>query len=354
MNACESILGLSPYQGGKPIEELERELGIKNVIKLASNENPLGASLKVVEAMKLSLKEVHRYPDGNGYGLKKAISEYLDVATEMISLGNGSNELLELIARVFVCKKTDEVIFSQYAFVVYPLVTQALGATAKVAPAKDYGHDLNAMLDLINDNTKIIFVANPNKHTGTMISDDEIYNFLNRVPSHIPVVLDQAYFEYLNVNDQAIDWLKVFGNLIITRTFSKAYGLAGLRVGYSVCSPTIADFINRVREPFNVNHTAQKAAICALSDLDYLKESRQVNDNGLRQLEQGFKNLKLSYIPSHANFIAVKFINAMKIYNSLLKEGVIVRPVEMDNFLRISIGTSEENTYLLKALEKIL
>ncbi len=338
MNACESILGLSPYQGGKPIEELERELGIKNVIKLASNENPLGASLKVVEAIKLSLKEVHRYPDGNGYELKKAISEYLDVATEMISLGNGSNELLELIARVFVCKKTDEVIFSQYAFVVYPLVTQALGATARVAPAKDYGHDLIAMLELINDNTKLIFIANPNNPTGTLVSDNE----------------NQAYFEYLNINDQAIDWLKVFGNLIITRTFSKAYGLAGLRVGYSICSPTIADFINRVREPFNVNHTAQIAAVCALSDLDYLKESRKVNDSGLKQLEQGFKRLKLNYIPSHANFIAVKFSNAMKIYKSLLKEGVIVRPVEMDNFLRISIGTSEENTYLLRALEKIL
>ena len=354
MNACESILGLSPYQGGKPIEELERELGIKNVVKLASNENPLGASPKVVEAMKLSLKDVHRYPDGNGYELKKAISENLDVATEMISLGNGSNELLELIARVFVCKKTDEVIFSQYAFVVYPLVTQALGATAKVAPAKDYGHDLNAMLDLINDNTKLIFVANPNNPTGTMVSDDEIYDFLNKIPSRIPVVLDQAYFEYLNINDQAIEWLKKFDNLIITRTFSKAYGLAGLRVGYSVCSPTIADYINRVREPFNVNHTAQIAAICALSDLDYLKESRKVNDSGLRQLEKGFKRLKLSYIPSHANFIAVKFSNAMEIYNSLLKEGVIVRPVEMDNFLRISIGTAEENTYLLQSLEKIL
>jgi len=354
MNACESILGLNPYQGGKPIEELERELGIKNVIKLASNENPLGASLKVVEAMKLSLKEIHRYPDGNGYELKKAISEYLDIATETISLGNGSNELLELIARVFVCKKTDEVIFSQYAFVVYPLVTQALGATARVAPAKDYGHDLSAMLELINDNTKLIFVANPNNPTGTLVSDDEIYNFLIKVPSHIPVVLDQAYFEYLNIDDQAIAWLKEFDNLIITRTFSKAFGLAGLRVGYSICSPIIADFINRVREPFNVNHTAQVAAICALSDLDYLKESRKVNDSGLRQLGQGFKRLKLSYIPSYANFIAVKFSNAMKIYKSLLKEGVIVRPVEMDNFLRISIGTSEENTYLLRALKKIL
>ncbi len=354
MNACESILGLSPYQGGKPIEELERELGIKNVIKLASNENPLGASLKVVEAIKLSLKDAHRYPDGNGYELKRAISQHLDVALEMISLGNGSNELLELIARVFVCKNTDEVIFSQYAFVVYPLVTQALGATAKVAPAKDYSHDLNAMLELINDNTKLIFIANPNNPTGTLVSDDEIYNFLIKIPSDIPVVLDQAYFEYLNVSDEVVDWLNEFDNLIITRTFSKAYGLAGLRVGYSVCSPIIADFINRVREPFNVNHTAQVAAICALSDLDYLEQSKKVNNNGLRQLESGFKKLKLSYIPSHANFIAVKFSNAMKIYNDLLKEGVIVRPVEMDNFLRISIGTTEENTYLLRALEKIL
>ena len=354
MNACESILGLNPYQGGKPIEELERELGIKNVIKLASNENPLGASLKVVEAIKLSLKDAHRYPDGNGYELKRAISQHLDVALEMISLGNGSNELLELIARVFVCKNTDEVIFSQYAFVVYPLVTQALGATAKVAPAKDYSHDLNAMLELINDNTKLIFIANPNNPTGTLVSDDEIYNFLIKIPSDIPVVLDQAYFEYLNVSDEAVDWLNEFDNLIITRTFSKAYGLAGLRVGYSVCSPIIADFINRVREPFNVNHTAQVAAICALSDLDYLEESKKVNINGLRQLEKGFKKLKLTYIPSHANFIAVKFSNAMKIYNDLLKEGVIVRPVEMENFLRISIGTTEENTYLLRALEKIL
>jgi len=354
MNACESILGLNPYQGGKPIEELERELGIRNVIKLASNENPLGPSLKVVEAMRLSLKEVHRYPDGNGYELKKSISGHLGVATEMISLGNGSNELLELVARVFVCCKTDEVIFSQYAFVVYPLVTKALGATAKVAPAKEYGHDLKAMIELVNDNTKLIFVANPNNPTGTLLKDDEIYNFLIKVPSSIPVVLDQAYFEYLDINDQAIDWLKEFDNLIITRTFSKAYGLAGLRVGYSVCSPTIADFINRIREPFNVNHTAQIAAICALSDLDYLKESKKVNETGLSQLEKGFKRLQLKYIPSYANFIAVEFSNAMEIYNSLLKEGIIVRPVEMDNFLRISVGTAEENTYLLQALEKIL
>ena len=354
MNACESILGLSPYQGGKPIDELARELGLKNITKLASNENPLGVSAAVKEAVFNSLSSINRYPDGNCFELKKAIAEKLSVMPDMISLGNGSNELLELIARVFVSKKTDEVIFSQYAFVVYPLVTQALGATAKVSPAKNYGHDLNSMLSLISENTKLIFVANPNNPTGTLLSDDQLYAFLQKVPNDVPVVLDQAYFEYLNVDDHAIDWLKEFDNLIITRSFSKAYGLAGLRVGYSVCSPLIADFINRIREPFNVNYTAQVAAIAALSDDNHLKDSVEINTNGYEQLTSGFNSLKLNYIPSHANFIAVEFNNAMNIYNDLLKEGVIVRPVEMKGYLRISIGTSNENDHLLSALKKVL
>ncbi|MGK0420210.1 MAG: histidinol-phosphate aminotransferase [Candidatus Pseudothioglobus sp.] len=354
MNACESILGLSPYQGGKPIDELARELGLKNITKLASNENPLGVSSAVKEAVFNSLSSINRYPDGNCFELKKAISEKLSVTTNMISLGNGSNELLELIARVFVSKKTDEIIFSQYAFVVYPLVTQALGATAKVSPAADYGHDLNSMLSLISKNTKLIYVANPNNPTGTLLSDDELYSFLKKVPKNVPVVLDQAYFEYLNIEDHSIGWLKEFENLIITRTFSKAYGLAGLRVGYSLCSPLIADFINRVREPFNVNYTAQVAAIAALSDDDYLKDSITVNTDGYLQLTTGFDSLNLSYIPSHANFIAVEFNNAMNTYNDLLKEGVIVRPVEMSGYLRISIGTSDENMHLLSALKKVL
>ena len=354
MNACESILGLSPYQGGKPIDELARELGLKNITKLASNENPLGVSAAVKEAVFNSLSSINRYPDGNCFELKKAIAEKLSVMPDMISLGNGSNELLELIARVFVSKKTDEVIFSQYAFVVYPLVTQALGATAKVSPAKNYGHDLNSMLSLISENTKLIFVANPNNPTGTLLSDDQLYAFLQKVPNNVPVVLDQAYFEYLNVDDLAIDWLKEFDNLIITRSFSKAYGLAGLRVGYSVCSPLIADFINRIREPFNVNYTAQVAAIAALSDDNHLKDSVEINTNGYEQLTSGFDSLKLNYIPSHANFIAVEFNNAMNIYNDLLKEGVIVRPVEMKGYLRISIGTSNENDHLLSALKKVL
>jgi histidinol-phosphate aminotransferase len=354
MNACESILGLSPYQGGKPIDELARELGLKNITKLASNENPLGVSSAVKEAVFNSLSSINRYPDGNCFELKKAISEKLSVTTNMISLGNGSNELLELIARVFVSKKTDEIIFSEYAFVVYPLVTQALGATAKVSPAADYGHDLNSMLSLISKNTKLIYVANPNNPTGTLLSDDELYSFLKKVPKNVPVVLDQAYFEYLNIEDHSIGWLKEFENLIITRTFSKAYGLAGLRVGYSLCSPLIADFINRVREPFNVNYTAQVAAIAALSDDDYLKDSITVNTDGYLQLTNGFDSLNLSYIPSHANFIAVEFNNAMNTYNDLLKEGVIVRPVEMSGYLRISIGTSDENMHLLSALKKVL
>ena len=354
MNACESILGLSPYQGGKPIDELARELGLKNITKLASNENPLGVSSAVKEAVFNSLSSINRYPDGNCFELKKAISEKLSVTTNMISLGNGSNELLELIARVFVSKKNDEIIFSEYAFVVYPLVTQALGATAKVSPAADYGHDLNSMLSLISKNTKLIYVANPNNPTGTLLGDDELYSFLKKVPKNVPVVLDQAYFEYLNIEDHSIGWLKEFENLIITRTFSKAYGLAGLRVGYSLCSPLIADFINRVREPFNVNYTAQVAAIAALSDDDYLKDSITVNTDGYLQLTTGFNSLNLSYIPSHANFIAVEFNNAMNTYNDLLKEGVIVRPVEMSGYLRISIGTSDENMHLLSALKKVL
>ena len=354
MNACESILGLSPYQGGKPIEELARELGLSKISKLASNENPLGVSQKVQKAINESLSNLNRYPDGNCFELKEAIAKKHGVSSSMVSLGNGSNELLELIARVFVSEHSDEVIFSQYAFVVYPLVTQALGATAVVSPAKEFGHDLDAMLSLISNQTKLIFVANPNNPTGTLLSDDDVYSFLKQVPINIPAVLDQAYFEYLNIDDQAIGWLNEFENLIISRTFSKAYGLAGLRVGYSICSAQIADYINRVREPFNVNHTAQMAAIAALGDDKYLSDSVKMNSDGYSQLVKGFEAFKLNYIPSYANFIAVEFKDAMSTYNNLLKEGVIVRPVEMKNYLRISIGTPNENNHLLEALGKVL
>jgi len=354
MSVCESILSLSPYQGGKPISELQRELGLDHVVKLASNENPLGPGSKALEAIQLASSDISRYPDGNGFELKQAIATHLSVTSETITLGNGSNDILELIARAYVCRAKDEVIFSQYAFVVYPLVTQALGATAVVTPANEFGHDLDAMLASITENTKLIFIANPNNPTGTLLSDDAVYTFLSKVPSSIVVVLDQAYVEYLDATDNAITWLNKFDNLIITRTFSKAYGLAGLRVGYSISNTEIADYLNRIRQPFNVNHIAQSAAVAAIADKGFLARSVAANKSGLLQISQGFDRLGLSYIPSYANFIAVEVADAGKTYQKLLEKGFIVRPVEMQNYLRISVGTRNENEAFLDALKSIL
>jgi len=354
MSVCESILSLTPYQGGRPISEIQREYGLSNVIKLASNENPLGVSKKVQEAIKSAITQIGRYPDGNGYYLKDALAKKLSVSAKSITLGNGSNDILELIPRAYVCSKDDEVIFSQYAFVVYPLVTKAIGAKAIVAPANDFGHDLNAMYEAITDKTKVIFIANPNNPTGTLLSNEEIYNFLKKVSKDIIVVLDQAYIEYLDVEDVYIDWLKDFPNLVITRSFSKAYGLAGLRVGYSISSEEIADYLNRIRQPFNVNLIAQEAAIAALSDADFLAESVKVNSDGLLQLEEGFRSLGLKFIKSHANFISVKVSNSMELNQKLLEKGIIVRPVEMKDYLRISVGTYAENAKFLEILKEII
>ena len=354
MSVCESILSLTPYQGGRPISEIQREYGLSNVIKLASNENPLGVSKKVQEAIKSAVTQIGRYPDGNGYYLKDALAKKLSVSAKSITLGNGSNDILELIPRAYVCSKDDEVIFSQYAFVVYPLVTKAIGAKAIVTPANDFGHDLNAMYEAITDKTKVIFIANPNNPTGTLLSNEEIYNFLKKVSNDIIVVLDQAYIEYLDVEDVYIDWLKDFPNLVITRSFSKAYGLAGLRVGYSISSEEIADYLNRIRQPFNVNLIAQEAAIAALSDADFLAESVKVNSDGLLQLEEGFRSLGLKFIKSHANFISVKVSNSMELNQKLLEKGIIVRPVEMKDYLRISVGTYAENAKFLEVLKEII
>ena len=354
MSVCESILSLTPYQGGRPISEIQREYGLSNVIKLASNENPLRVSKKVQEAIKSAITQIGRYPDGNGYYLKDSLAKKLSVSAKSITLGNGSNDILELIPRAYVCSKDDEVIFSQYAFVVYPLVTKAIGAKAIVTPANDFGHDLNAMYEAITDKTKVIFIANPNNPTGTLLSNEEIYNFLKKVSNEIIVVLDQAYIEYLDVEDVYIDWLKDFPNLVITRSFSKAYGLAGLRVGYSISSEEIADYLNRIRQPFNVNLIAQEAAIAALSDADFLAESVKVNSDGLLQLEEGFRSLGLKFIKSYANFISVKVSNSMELNQKLLEQGIIVRPVEMKDYLRISVGTNAENAKFLETLKKII
>lgn len=355
--AVPGVTDLAPYVPGKPIEELQRQYGLKEVIKLASNESPIGPSQAVQAAIARNVAQITRYPDGNGYQLKSALSERYAIDAEQITLGKGSNDVLEMVARAFV-SADDEVIYSQHAFAVYAIVTQAIGATPVVTPAREYGHDLQAMASAISDKTKLIFIANPNNPTGTYIEPAEIYQFMQRVPEHVLVVLDEAYYEYAEQAEDTFRWLEQFPNLIICRTFSKAYGLAGLRVGFAVSHPQIADLMNRVRQPFNVSHLAQTAAVAALGDNDYLVQAREINQTGIQQFYQGFERLSLAFIPSYANFIAVDVArDAMPVYEALLQEGVIVRPIgayEMPQHLRISVGLEQENAYCLEALEKVL
>jgi histidinol-phosphate aminotransferase len=367
--ANPGVQKLHPYQAGKPTDELERELGISNIVKLASNENPLGLSDSVKVALQKELAELTRYPDANGYYLKKALADKYTVNIDQVTLGNGSNDLLELVARAFVSGE-HEVIFSEHAFVVYPIVTQAIGATAVVVPAEDYGHDLVAMADAITEKTKLIFIANPNNPTGTFLEQDELKTFLKKVPADVLVVLDEAYFEYVvpSRRGNAIAWIVEFPNLIVSRTFSKAYGLAGLRVGYAISNPDIANILNRVRQPFNCNALALKAAETVLSDTEYLQNSISLNNEGMAYLSDFFTENNLEFIASMGNFITVnvglsgvhKSSNQMsgdEVYQALLQEGVIVRPVTgygLPNHLRISIGTSNENQRFIAALSKVL
>jgi histidinol-phosphate aminotransferase len=357
--ALAGVQKLIPYIPGKPVEELERELGITGIVKLASNENPLGAGDKVLTAIKNTLPELARYPDGNGYLLKQALANKLKVSTDQITLGNGSNEILELLARTFLTPEL-EVIFSEHSFAVYPLVTQAVGAIAKVAPALEYGHNLDAMLERVNSNTRLIFIANPNNPTGTLLKDNALEAFISALPETVLCVLDEAYFEYIAPDKRfnSIDCLEKYPNLIITRTFSKAYGLAGMRLGYSLSSVGIADMLNRVRQPFNNNMLALVAAEAALTDTDYLAETIHCNNEGMRQLTNAFSELNLVWIPSSGNFVSVNINQpAEPIYAALLKKGVIVRPVAnygMPEFLRISIGTKEENNFFINALKEVL
>lgn len=357
--ANTGVQKLHPYQAGKPTSELERELGISNIVKLASNENPLGLSAKVKSALQSELAELTRYPDANGFYLKQALADKYQVALNQVTLGNGSNDLLELVARAFVSAE-NEVIFAQFAFVVYPIVTQAIGAQAVVVPAKDYGHDLDAMAAAVSDKTKLIFIANPNNPTGTFLEAHEISSFLTKVPEHVLVVLDEAYFEYAaqERRGNAIALLEKFPNLIVSRTFSKAYGLAGLRVGYTISNPQIADILNRVRQPFNCNALALKAAETVLQDEEYLQQGVKLNNEGMADLTAFFTEHGFEYIPSMANFITVNLgRSGDKVYQDLLQEGVIVRPVTgygLPEHLRISIGTQSENQRFKQALVKVL
>ncbi|MDX1705516.1 histidinol-phosphate transaminase [Pseudidiomarina sp.] len=357
--ANAGVRNLSPYQAGKPIEELERELGISNIVKLASNENPLGLSAKVKQALQDQLSGLARYPDANGYYLKTKIAEKFDLKPNQITLGNGSNDVLELIARTFVSDE-NEVIFSQHAFVVYPLVTQAIGAKGIAVPARDYGHDLNAMLGAITDRTRMIFIANPNNPTGTFLTSEALHEFLQKVPAQVLVVLDEAYSEYVAEDERApsFSWVAEFPNLLVTRTFSKAYGLAGLRAGFAVTRPEVADLLNRVRQPFNMNSLSLRAAEVALEDTEYLEKSVIVNDTGMAQLTLFCEQNGLKYIPSRGNFLTIEVgDDAAGIYQKLLHAGVIVRPVagyELPRHLRVSIGLPEENEVFISAMDTIL
>ncbi len=352
------ISGINPYVPGKPISELERELHLTRISKLASNENPLGASPKVNMSIQESLTEVARYPDGSAYQLKQAIAEHVALTTNQVTIGNGSNELLELIARIFA-GKGDEVIFSQYAFAVYPISAQVVGASSICVPAKDWSHDLTAMLAAITEQTKVIYIANPNNPTGTLIKPSDWNNFIQQVPKNVIVVLDEAYFEYVPEGKtiNGVDYLEDYPNLIVSRTFSKAYGLASLRVGYMLACEEISGYIEKVRTPFNVNQVAQVAAISALTDQAFVKQVVKMNTAGMKQLTDFFEEQLMLFIPSAGNFVCVNVgENALQINQQLLEMGVIVRPVSnygMDNYLRVSVGTESENNHFIQAMTKI-
>ena len=357
--AVPGVQKLSPYQPGKPIEELERELGVSNIIKLASNENPLGCSPLVIEAIKSGLSELALYPDGNGFILKKALSDFYRRPVNEITLGNGSNDILELASRAFL-KPGDEAIFAQHSFAIYALAVQAVGATGVCVPAKNWGHDLAAMACAITAQTRMVFIANPNNPTGTWVEKQELEKFLLAVPENIIVVLDEAYGEYVTPGELAdgLDFLDKYPNVIVSRTFSKAYGLAALRVGYAFAHPDITNVLNRVRQPFNVNSLALRAAAAALGDQSFVAHSRALNAAGMQQMTEGVRAFGLDVIPSKGNFLAIDLKReGMPIYQALLRQGVIVRPVAnygMPHFLRVTIGSPAENDRFLAALKAVL
>lgn len=354
------VRAIAPYQPGKPIAELARELELDpdSIIKLASNENPLGVSPLAMQAAQAALADIARYPDGNGFELKHALARYYGVAMGQIVLGNGSNDVLELAARAFLTPGL-EAIYAQHAFAVYPLATQAAGASGIEVPARGFAHDPDAMLRAITPRTRVIFLANPNNPTGTLMRSADLHGFLRAVPRQVVVVLDEAYNEYIpdDLKADSVAWLGEFPNLILTRTFSKAYGLAGLRVGYAFAHPGVADLMNRVRQPFNVNSISLAAATAGLGDREFVRRSHELNRTGMRRITSGLTRLALDYIPSFGNFVSFKVIDAAGVYLRLLKRGVIVRPIAgygMPDYLRVSIGLEAENARFLEALQQSL
>ncbi|MGB6055752.1 MAG: histidinol-phosphate transaminase [Burkholderiaceae bacterium] len=360
----EYVRAIAPYQGGRPISEVAREFGLDEaaIVKLASNENPLGMSEAARQAMLAAATDGARYPDGNGFELKAAISARHGVPQDWITLGNGSNDILELAAHALV-QPGQSTVFAEYSFAVYPLSTQAVGGRAIVVPAKAHGHDLEAMAAAIAADTRIVFIANPNNPTGTFLPAAQIDAFLKKVPPQVVVVLDEAYNEYLapELQYDSIDWVRQYPNLLVSRTLSKAFGLAGLRVGFGIAQAGLTDLLNRIRQPFNVNALAQAAAIAALNDHAFLQKSAAVNREGYQQLTQAFDAMGLEYVPSYGNFVLVKVGDddgaGARVNLALLKQGVIVRPVGnygLPQWLRISIGLPQENAACIAALKNAL
>ena len=357
--ATKGVAGLQPYHAGKPMSELQRELGLSDIVKLASNENPMGPSQRVLDAI-AAMTDLSRYPDGNGFELKQVLANKHGLSIDQITLGNGSNDVLEMTARAFVTSE-HEVIYSKHSFAVYPIVTQAVGASHVVIPAQDWAHDLDAMRQAITDKTRLMFIANPNNPTGTWVNRTVLRQCLEMVPEHVIVLVDEAYFEYGCLEAEypdASQWLGDFPNLIVTRSFSKAYGLAALRIGYAMSHPDISNLLNRVRQPFNNNQFALVAAEASLADSQHLEHGIQINSSGMRYLTKSLDDMGLEYIPSLGNFICINFEQeAEPLYQQLLKAGVIVRPVAnygMPNYLRVSIGLEHENTKFIHELGRIL
>ncbi|CUA96103.1 histidinol-phosphate transaminase [Thiomonas bhubaneswarensis] len=357
---ADYVQAISPYVGGKPIAEVARQFGLEpgRIVKLASNENPLGMSPRAKEAMLAALSDSTRYPDNDGYALKQALATRLGVPAAWITLGHGSSDLLEMAARALLTD-ADAGMYARYSFIVYTQAVQGVGAQHQVVPDRAFAHDLPAMLAAITPLTKLIFVANPNNPTGTFLSADELHDFLRKVPPHIAVVLDEAYVEYTlpELRYDSMAWVREFPNLIVSRTFSKAYGLAGLRIGYGVAQPALTDVLNRVRSAFNTSTLGQAAALAALDDHDFIEQAYAVNRAGQAQLAEAFDALGLSYIPSQGNFVLVK-VGAddgagARVNLALLRRGVIARPVDnygLPQWLRISVGTEAENAKCIAAL----
>ena len=360
IHAPEYVRNIAPYQAGKPISELAREYGLQaeRIIKLASNENPLGIPDSARATMATAVDDLGRYPDSNGFELKAAIAQRYTVPPDWITLGNGSNDILELAAHSLL-QPGSSAVYSQYSFAVYALATQETGARAIVVPARDLGHDLDAIGAAIGADTRLVFIANPNNPTGTFLPAEAIAGFLATVPRDVVVVLDEAYNEYLDpaLRFDSTRWLHQYPNLIISRTFSKAYGMAGLRVGFGLAQAELTDLMNRVRQPFNVSSVAQVAAVAALDDAEFLQRSYELNRDGLALLQSAFARMGLEFVPSHGNFVLVRVGDAAAVYEGLLRAGIIVRPVAnyaLPEWLRVTVGLPEENRAFLAALSRVL